>query len=140
MLNRDQIKEILPHREPFLLVDEVDELVIGEKCVAKRNVPKDEFWVPGHFPEKAVMPGVLIVEALAQTGAIAVLSMPENKGKIAYFAKINSAKFKKQVLPGDVLTLEVAMTNMRSRSGTGVGVAKVGSEVACEVEFMFMFA
>ena len=101
-----EIKEILPHRHPFLLVDCIEELEPGVKAVGYKNVSYDESYFAGHFPDEPVMPGVLIVEALAQTGAVSVLSLPENKGKTAYFAGINSCKFKRKVVPGDRLRLE----------------------------------
>ena len=101
-----QIMEILPHRQPFLLIDTVEELVPGGRAVAKKCVSYNEPYFAGHFPEEPVMPGVLLIEALAQTGAVAILAMEENKGKIAYFAGIQNAKFKQKVVPGDVLILE----------------------------------
>ncbi|MDR1101317.1 MAG: 3-hydroxyacyl-ACP dehydratase FabZ [Clostridiales bacterium] len=140
MLNIEQIKEILPHRYPFLLLDRVDELAAGERCVATKCVTAGEQFFCGHFPAKAVMPGVLIIEALAQAGAVAVLSLPQHKGKTAYFAAIKEARFKRQVVPGDVLTLEMEIVKIRSTSGIGKGVATVGNEVACEAEIMFMFS
>ena len=139
-LSLAQIKEIIPHRKPFLLVDSVDELEIGKKCVARKLWREDEYFFQGHFPEYPVVPGVLIVEALAQAGALAVLSMPEHKGKIAFFASIKEAKFKKQVRPNDELILTTEMNNLRSRSGTGHGIATLNGEIACECDIMFMFS
>jgi len=139
-LTKEQIKEIIPHREPFLMVDSVDELVVGQSCVGRKKFGEDEYFFKGHFPDYPVVPGVIIVEALAQAGALAVLSMEENKGKIAFFAKIENAKFKKQVRPNDEVILTSAMGNLRSRSGTGHGVATLNGETACEVDFMFMFS
>ena len=107
MLDITEIKKIIPHRYPMLLIDRVEELIPGEKAVAKRNVTINEELFNGHFPGNPVMPGVLIVEALAQTGAVALLSLPEFKGKTAYFGGIKSAKFRKVVRPGDSLRLEV---------------------------------
>ena len=106
VLTTKQIMEIIPHRQPFLLIDTVEELESGVRAVAKKCVSYNEPFFGGHFPNEPVMPGVLIIEALAQTGAVAILSVEENRGKTAYFAGINSAKFKRKVMPGDVLTLE----------------------------------
>ena len=107
LLSTKEIMEIIPHRQPFLLLDTVEELEAGKRAVARKCVSYNEPYFAGHFPEEPVMPGVLIVEALAQAGAVAILSKPENKGKIAFFGAINNAKFKRKVVPGDVLTLEV---------------------------------
>lgn len=140
LMDKEQIKGIIPHREPFLLVDQVEELTEGESIVATKFVRKDEYYFQGHFPGRPIMPGVLIVESLAQAGAIAVLSIPENKGKLAVFASIKSAKFKRQVVPGDELTLKVSLERMRTNSGTGIGEAYVGDKLACKCEFMFAFS
>ena len=107
LLDKNQIMEIIPHRDPFLLIDEVEELEIGKRVVAKKFIAPDSFWFRGHFPEHPVTPGVLIVEMLAQAGAVCALAMPENKGKIAFFAGIDKAKFRRQVLPGDTLRLRL---------------------------------
>ena len=101
LLNQEQIKEIIPHRDPFLLVDEIEEMEPGVRAVGYKNVTGEEGFFRGHFPEYPVMPGVLIVEALAQVGAVSVLSLPENKGKLAFFGGIDKAKFRRQVRPGD---------------------------------------
>ena len=140
LLNKDQIKEIIPHREPFILVDEVEEMVPGESIIAKNYVREDEYYFQGHFPGNPIMPGVLQVESLAQAGAVAVLSMPEHKGKLAVFAAIKNAKFKRIVRPGDVLTLNVKLERLRSSSGTGICEATVDGELACKCEIMFAFA
>jgi 3-hydroxyacyl-[acyl-carrier-protein] dehydratase len=139
-LNLDEIKEILPHREPFLLIDEVVELVPGERVVAIKRVRADEYYFEGHFPGNPVMPGVLQIEALAQAGAVAVLSMPEHKGKIAYFTSVDMAKFRGMVQPGDELRLEVTLESLRSRAGKGRAVAYKDEKIVCECEIMFMFS
>ncbi|MDO4393976.1 MAG: 3-hydroxyacyl-ACP dehydratase FabZ [Bacillota bacterium] len=140
LLNKDQIKEIIPHREPFILVDEVEEMVPGESITAYKHVEADEYYFQGHFPGNPIMPGVLQVESLAQAGAVAVLSMPEHKGKLAVFAAIKSAKFKRIVRPGDTLKLEVQLERLRSSSGTGICQATVDGELACKCEIMFAFS
>lgn len=137
MLDRDAIKGIIPHREPFLLVDRVEEMVPGEKAVGYLDVTDDAFWVAGHFPDYAVMPGVLIVEALAQVGSVALLALPENAGKIGFFGGIDKVRFKRQVRPGDTLRLECVITRRRGPIGFGEGKAYVGEELACSGELMF---
>lgn len=138
MLDITEIKKIIPHRYPMLLIDRVEELIPGEKAVAKRNVTINEELFNGHFPGNPVMPGVLIVEALAQTGAVALLSLPEFKGKTAYFGGIKSAKFRKVVRPGDSLRLEVTLEKIRNNVGLGKAVATVDGKKACTVELTFM--
>lgn len=137
MLDVQQIKDIIPHRYPFLLVDKVLEQEEGKRVVAIKNVTANEPFFQGHFPDYPVMPGVLILEALAQAGAIAVLGLEENKGKIGFFAGVDKCRFKKQVKPGDQLKLEVEITRMRGAIGKGKGIATVDGEVACEAEIMF---
>ncbi|OQR09329.1 3-hydroxyacyl-[acyl-carrier-protein] dehydratase FabZ [Ligilactobacillus salivarius] len=138
MLDITEIKKIIPHRYPMLLIDRVEELIPGEKAVAKRNVTINEELFNGHFPGNPVMPGVLIVEALAQTGAVALLSLPEFKGKTAYFGGIKSAKFRKVVRPGDSLRLEVTLEKIRNNVGLGKAIATVDGKKACTVELTFM--
>ena len=133
----NQIKEILPHRYPFLLIDRVIS-IDGNKIVAIKNVTANEKYFQGHFPIEPVMPGVLIIEALAQTGAVAILSKDEFKGKIAYFAGIDKAKFRRKVVPGDTLRLEVELTKLRGRAGVGYGIAYVDDKKVCEGELTFM--
>ncbi len=121
-LSTKEIMEIIPHRQPFLLIDTIEELEPGVRAVGRKCVTYNEPFFGGHFPQEPVMPGVLIVEALAQTGAVAILSKPENRGKIAYFGAINNAKFKTKVVPGDVLSLEVEI--IKEKGPIGVGRAK----------------
>lgn len=137
LMDREKIKEIIPHREPFLLIDEVSELEEGKRIIALKHVKAEEYYFEGHFPKEKVMPGVLMIEALAQAGAVAILSMPENRGKIAYFGGIKDAKFRQKVVPGDCLVLEVSIDRLRSRAGTGKAVAYVGGKTACQCEIMF---
>ncbi|WP_141430986.1 3-hydroxyacyl-ACP dehydratase FabZ [Bacillus sp. 03113] len=137
MLDIKQIKEIIPHRYPFLLVDRILEVVEGQKAVGIKNVTANEEFFNGHFPDYPVMPGVLIVEALAQVGAVAMLKKEENKGRLAFFTGIDNCRFKKQVVPGDQLRLEVEMTRVRGSIGKGKGTATVDGEIVCEVEIMF---
>lgn len=137
LLNTQQIMEILPHRNPFLLIDTIEELVPGEKAVAKKNVTMNEPYFMGHFPGNPVMPGVLIIEALAQTGAVAILCQDEWKGKTAYFAGINNAKFKQKVVPGDTLELTTEIIKVKGPIGVGRAVAKVNGKIACMAELTF---
>lgn len=137
ILNSNQIGEIIPHRYPMLLVDQIEELEAGQRAVGLKCVSANEPFFCGHFPQEHVMPGVLIIEALAQTGAVALLSQASFKGKIAYFAGINKARFKRKVIPGDVLKLEVEITKLRGSIGIGQAKATVGGELACAAELMF---
>ena len=135
------IKEIMdriPHRQPFLLLDKVEEIVEGESITAIKNVTYNEPFFAGHFPKEPVMPGVLIIEALAQAGAVAILSMDQFKGKTAYFGGIKNAKFKHKVVPGDTLRLEVKIEKLRKNAGIGQGVAYVGDAIAAQAEIIFM--
>ncbi|MEH7334240.1 3-hydroxyacyl-ACP dehydratase FabZ [Neobacillus drentensis] len=137
MLDIDQIKEIIPHRYPFLLVDRILEVEEGVRAVGIKNVSANEEFFNGHFPDYPVMPGVLIVEALAQVGAVAMLKKEENRGRLAFFAGIDGCRFKKQVKPGDQLRLEVEIIRLRGPIGKGKAVASVDGEVACEAEITF---
>ncbi|MEZ7172484.1 3-hydroxyacyl-ACP dehydratase FabZ [Sporosarcina sp. OR05] len=137
MLNAEQIQAIIPHRYPFLLVDRITELEEGKKAVGLKNVTINEEFFKGHFPGYPVMPGVLIVEALAQVGAVAMLQKEENRGRLAFFAGIDNCRFKRQVIPGDTLKLEVEITRMRGAIGKGKAVATVEGEIACETEITF---
>ena len=137
MLDATAIEAIIPHRYPFRLVDRVLEHVPGISAVGELDVVDSAFWVPGHFPEYAVMPGVLIVEALAQAGAVALLSLPENRGRLAFFAGIDKVRFKRQVVPGDTLRLECTITKTRGPIGFGEAKATVDGELACSGELMF---
>ena len=137
MLDREAIKAIIPHRDPFLLVDRVLEFEPGVSAVAELDVRDDAFWVPGHFPGHPVMPGVLIVEAMAQVGAVALLSRPESAGKIALFAGIDKVRFKRQVSVGDTLTMHVEITRLRGKIGVGEAKALVGEALACSGQLMF---
>lgn len=137
MLNINEIQKILPHRPPFLLVDRVEELEPGIRAVGRKCVTMNEPFFQGHFPGRAVMPGVLIIEALAQVGAICMLTLPENEGKLALFGGIDKVKFKRQVIPGDVLTLKVEITKCKGSFGTGTAIAYVDGEVATEAILTF---
>ncbi len=137
VLNSNQIQEIIPHRYPFLLVDRIDHLEVGVGAIGIKNVSVNDYFFLGHFPQEHVMPGVLIIEALAQVGAVAILSSEENKGKIAYFAGIKDAKFKRKVIPGDTLVLEANLIRAKGKIGISEAVAKVNNEVACECTIMF---
>lgn len=137
MLNKEEIKKIIPQREPFLMIDEVEEYIPGEKTIAYKNVDKEEWYFKGHFPENPIMPGVLIAESLAQAGAIAILSMEENKGKNALFGGIDKMRFKQMVIPGDRLKLEVKIIKRKGPIGIGEGIATVNGKVAAKGEFTF---
>jgi 3-hydroxyacyl-[acyl-carrier-protein] dehydratase len=137
MLDAKQIMEIIPQRPPFLMIDRVEEFVPGESCTAYKNVCVDEWYFSGHFPGNPIMPGVLITEALAQTGAVAILSMEENKGKNALFGGIDKLKFKKMVVPGDVLKLEVKIIKKKGPIGVGEAIATVDGKVAVKGELTF---
>lgn len=137
-LDIKQIMEIIPHRQPFLLIDRVTEMVPGQSIKGYKNVSYNEPYFAGHFPQEPVMPGVLQLEALAQLGAVAVLSLEENKGKTAYFAGVNQAKFKQKVVPGDRLDLECEIIKTKGPLGIGAVKATVDGMLACKAEISFM--
>ena len=138
VLTTKEIMQIIPHRQPFLLIDTIEELEEGKRAVGKKCVSYNEPFFAGHFPGEPVMPGVLQIEALAQLGAVAVLSMEENKGKIAYFAGIKDAKFKQKVVPGDRLDLECEIIKIKGPLGIGAVKASVDGKLACKAEISFM--
>ena len=137
MLNKDEIKDIIPQREPFLMIDEVEEYTPGVGATAYKYVNEEEWYFKGHFPGNPIMPGVLITESLAQTGAVAILSMEENKGKNALFGGINNMKFKKMVVPGDKLKLEVKIIKKKGPIGVGEAIAAVDGKIAAKGELTF---
>ena len=136
-LGREQIEEILPHRDPFLFLDEVVVLEPGVRVVARKRVREDEWFLTGHFPGRPIMPGVIIVEAMAQTGAVAVLADEANRGKLALFAGIDGVRFKRMVLPGDELALTCELDRMRGPIGRGKATATVDGELAARGTLMF---
>ena len=137
MLCKEEIKRIIPQREPFLMIDEVEEYISGEMAIAYKNVNESEWYFKGHFPGNPIMPGVLITEALAQTGAVAILSLEENKGKNALFGGIDKMKFKKMVTPRDRLKLEVRIIKKKGPIGVGEGIATVNGDVVAKGELTF---
>ena len=139
-LDINQIQEILPHRYPFLLVDRITDCTPGESAKGIKCVSANEMQFMGHFPGNPIMPGVLILEALAQVGAVAALSLPENKGKIVLFGGIKNARFKQRVIPGDVLELETTMVQRKGPVGIADAVAKVNGKVAASAQLTFAIA
>jgi 3-hydroxyacyl-[acyl-carrier-protein] dehydratase len=135
-----EIRDLIPHRYPFLLVDRIEELEPGVRAVGIKNVTQNEPFFQGHFPGYPVMPGVLIIEAMAQVGAVGVMAGGEHKEKLALFAGIDGVRFRRQVLPGDVLRMEVEIERLKGRVGRGKGRATVDDERVCEAELMFAFA
>lgn len=138
MLDNKQIQEIIPHRYPFLLVDKILEIEAGKKAIGLKNISINEPFFQGHFPQKPIMPGVLIIEALAQVGAVAILSEERYKGQLVLFAGIDKARFRRQVVPGDQLILEVELKNLREKAGKGIGIATVDKKRAVEAELFFL--
>lgn len=137
MLRADQIQQILPHRYPFLLVDRITELEVGKRAKGFKNVTINEEFFQGHFPGYPVMPGVLIIEAMAQVGGVALLSSDDFKGRIVFLTGVDNARFKRQVIPGDVLTMEVEFTKLRGTMGKGHGRVTVDDELVCEADILF---
>ncbi|HZC18442.1 MAG TPA: 3-hydroxyacyl-ACP dehydratase FabZ [Rubrobacteraceae bacterium] len=134
------IRELIPHRYPFLLVDRIEELEPGVRAVGIKNVTQNEPFFEGHFPDYPVMPGVLILEALAQVGAVGVMALEEFRGKLALFAGIDGVRFRRQILPGDTLRMEVEISRLKGRVGRANGAATVNGERVCEAELMFALA
>ncbi len=138
VMNRQQIEEIIPHRDPFLLIDEVVEMVPGKSVTARKYIKADDFWFKGHFPQQPVVPGVLIIEMLAQAGAVSMLALDENKGKIGFLGGVDKAKFRRMVVPGDVITLEVEIIKVKGPVGVGKAMASVNGEKAVTAEISFV--
>ena len=138
VMDINEIMSIIPHRQPFLLIDRIESMEEGKSITALKNVSYNEPFFAGHFPQEPVMPGVLMVEALAQTGAVAILSLEENKGKIAYFGGIKNCRFRGKVVPGDKLRLETTIIKCKGPVGVGHAVASVDGKVVVDAELTFM--
>lgn len=137
VMDQKQIMEIIPHRDPFLLIDTIEEMEVGKRVVATKHMKPDEFWFKGHFPDYPVVPGVLMLEMCAQAGAVAMLALPENKGKIGFFGGVKEAKFRRQVVPGDTLRIEVEIIKIKGPVGVGKAIATVNGEKAVSAEISF---
>ena len=137
LMTQEEIKEIIPHRDPFLLIDTIEEMEPGKRVVATKLMKPDEFWFKGHFPHYPVVPGVLMLEMMAQAGAVSMLALPENKGKIGFFGGVKEAKFRRQVVPGDLLRIEVEIIKGKGPVGVGRGIATVNGEKAVSAEIIF---
>lgn len=132
-----QIQEIIPHRYPFLFIDKIEEVIPGKSAIGIKNITMNEYFFQGHFPKEPVLPGVIIIEALAQVGAVTLLDTDDFRGKTAYFGGIKNARFRRKVVPGDILKLKVEIIKMRGPMGIGKAIATVNGEVACEAELTF---
>lgn len=137
LLNQEQIKEIIPHRDPFLLIDEIEEMEVGVRAIGKKTLSMDDYWFKGHFPQEPVLPGVLTMEMLAQTAAVCLMSLPENKGKIGYFASIDKAKFRNKAVPGDILSLEIEVLKVRGAICLVKGVASCDGKTVASADLKF---
>ncbi len=137
LMTQEEIKKIIPHRHPFLLIDAIEEMEEGKKVVATKYMKDDEFWFKGHFPDYPVVPGVLMLEMMAQAGAVSMLALPENKGKLGFFGGVKEAKFRRQVVPGDTLRIEVEIIKVKGPVGVGKGVCTVNGEKAVSAEITF---
>lgn len=137
VLTIEQIKEVIPHRDPFLLIDEIIEMEVGVRAVGLKTITPNEFWIKGHFPQEPVLPGVLTLEMLAQVGAVCMLSLPENKGKIGYYAGIDNAKFRGKIVPNDVVTLECEIVKVRMPICLAKAKALVNGKVVASADLKF---
>lgn len=137
LMTQEEIKKIIPHRDPFLLIDTIEEMEEGKRVVATKYMKEGEFWFKGHFPDYPVVPGVLMLEMMAQAGAVSMLALPENKGKLGFFGGVKEAKFRRQVVPGDLLRIEVEIIKVKGPVGVGKGVCTVNGEKAVSAEITF---